>query len=329
MKVTIIIPVYNSSQFIARSLRSVFNQTYKDFEIILIDDHSSDNSISKIEQLKAEAPPFLQGKIKLLRNNKNRGQSFSRNKGIEAAKGEWIFFLDSDDEITPDCLETLTQHCNKHEMVIGNYKIKGKQNSIGAFTLEEGEYHADTIIPLQLDWKIYTMVWNKLIKKEFIIKHRLYFLEGVIHEDNLWSFCSAFCLEKIYITQNKTYTYHIRVNSTERSHSEEFHQENLFNVQINMLKFLYGSDTLNQSAVDKHKKEIHRFMEKQIRNLIIKAPKASASNKAKERYCLVRNCTAHWSLERYFKFGLSSKYFIRNLHFLFPSKVGFHFYLLF
>ncbi len=98
--VSIITPIYNSESFILETINSVLNQTYQNWELILIDDCSNDKTLQIVQ-------PFLenQSKIKLLKNNTNLGAAISRNKGIKAAQGDYIAFLDADDLWKPEKLE--------------------------------------------------------------------------------------------------------------------------------------------------------------------------------------------------------------------------------
>ena len=98
-KVSVIIPVYNSEKYISECLDSVLNQTFKDIEIICIDDGSTDKSFDILNRYNIK-----EKRITLL-TQKNLGQSVARNKALEIAKGEYIYFLDSDDYIEPNLIE--------------------------------------------------------------------------------------------------------------------------------------------------------------------------------------------------------------------------------
>lgn len=91
-KISIIIPVYNSEKYIRRCLNSILNQTFQDFEIILIDDNSKDNSLKIISEIEK----IHKDKIKILKNAKNVGAGASRNKGLKIASGEYITFIDKE-----------------------------------------------------------------------------------------------------------------------------------------------------------------------------------------------------------------------------------------
>ncbi len=100
-KVSIITPLYNSEEYIAGAIDSVLAQSYTDFEMIIIDDHSQDNSVSIVKS-------YTDPRIQLICMKENKGAGIARNKGIEAAKGRYIAFLDSDDLWLPNKLEKQT-----------------------------------------------------------------------------------------------------------------------------------------------------------------------------------------------------------------------------
>lgn len=97
-KVSVIIPTYNRSHVLGRAVRSVLNQTYQDFELIVVDDGSSDATVEVVSG-------FADPRIRYLRHEENRGAAAARNSGIKAARGEYIAFLDSDDEWFPEKLQ--------------------------------------------------------------------------------------------------------------------------------------------------------------------------------------------------------------------------------
>ncbi|KPQ13227.1 MAG: Glycosyltransferases involved in cell wall biogenesis [Algoriphagus marincola HL-49] len=100
MLVSVITPVHNSYELVEETIQSVLNQTFKDWELILIDDKSSDNGLQILKKYEKLDP-----RIRLLENSKNKGAALTRNRGIEAAKGRFIAFLDSDDLWEPTKLE--------------------------------------------------------------------------------------------------------------------------------------------------------------------------------------------------------------------------------
>ena len=95
-KVSVIIPTYNRAYLISRAINSVLNQTYQDFEIIIVDDGSTDNTEEVIKEFQEKDE-----RIKYIRHKNNKGEAAARNTGIKAAKNEYISFQDSDDESFP------------------------------------------------------------------------------------------------------------------------------------------------------------------------------------------------------------------------------------
>lgn len=114
--ISVVIPLYNKERQIGKTLRSVLDQTYQDFEIVLVNDGSTDSSVSEVEK-------FQDARIRLI-NQKNAGVSVARNRGIQESKGDYIALLDGDDEWKPDYLETqmeLTQKYPECDVFAVNY----------------------------------------------------------------------------------------------------------------------------------------------------------------------------------------------------------------
>lgn len=216
-KVSIIIPIYNVEAFIKDCLGSVINQNMTDgIECILVDDCGKDNSIKIAEQIIKE----YSGNISfcVLHHEKNKGLSAARNTGIRAAKGEYLYFLDSDDKISDDCISSMWELIEKHgkvDMVQGSYFVEGKEKSISHFW-QYGEYtnNKKDIKHFLLNYhgKI-TAAQNRLINREFILKNNLFFKEGIIHEDNYWTFFLAKRINSIAVNKNKTYFHIYNPNS--------------------------------------------------------------------------------------------------------------------
>lgn len=213
MKVSIIIPVYNVSSYVDSCLRSVALQTYRNCEVVLVDDCGSDDSIERVCS-------FIENNKldwKVVRHNRNRGLSAARNTGLQHCSGEYVYFLDSDDEIEPDSIEKLVTPINQnkvYDFVIGGYSKVGEVVATPRLELATGGYYDNAeILRLYAEGKWYMMAWNKLCRKDFLLKHDLLFEEGLIHEDVLWSFKLACRAESMYVVNEPTYKYTIRANS--------------------------------------------------------------------------------------------------------------------
>ena len=118
MKFSIIVPIYNVEKYLDKCLKSLINQTYSDYEIICIDDGSTDSSLEVLKKYQDE------DRILIYQNDSNRGLSYTRNRGMSYAHGEYIIFVDSDDWIYQETLEVLEKKTiNKPDIIFYNMKI--------------------------------------------------------------------------------------------------------------------------------------------------------------------------------------------------------------
>ena len=215
--VTISIPIYHCENHIISCLQSVVNQIYKNIEIQLVDDLGNDNSMQMAEGFIKEHPDF---NFKILKNEKNSGLSVVRNVGINNAQGKYIFFLDSDDEITPDCISKMVEIAEREkvQMVCGNVRTLKLDTleEVNAFKLaitEEKIEGNKQIFDLFVQGKFPVPSWNKLILLDFLKKNQLYFTPGLFAQDSLQSFETALVLESVCFLQDYTYIYYLHQDS--------------------------------------------------------------------------------------------------------------------
>lgn len=176
-KVSIIIPNYNAGIYISRCIESVMNQSYKNIEVIIIDDGSTDNSWDIINKYKNKYPQII------IKYQDNMNASIARNKGIDLASGKYVLFLDSDDELCNDAIKFLVSAIeeNKSDLVVGNFiSIDSKGNFI------RKEIITDKSINRTNPMKYAGMVpnpSNKLFKLDIIKNNRIYFGNVRIGQD--------------------------------------------------------------------------------------------------------------------------------------------------
>jgi glycosyltransferase involved in cell wall biosynthesis len=208
MKVSIIIPVYNVEPYIERCLLSALNQTYGDIEIILVDDCGQDKSIEVANRVIQNHKNGY--KTTVLKHNQNKGLSEARNTGIRAATGDYLYFLDSDDEITLDCIEILAKESEGYEVIIGGVALPSGEVY---FKNKSSTFQGDEIRNAYFNRLIYDMACNKLVLRKFLLSNNLFFEPGLIHEDSLWTFFLSMSCNQLKIIDNSTYIYHIRKGS--------------------------------------------------------------------------------------------------------------------
>lgn len=216
--VTISIPIFKCEKFIIRCLESVKSQTYKNLEIILINDCTPDNSMFLIREFR-EAN--LELNIKIIEHTENSGLSVVRNNGINASTGEYLFFLDSDDEITADCIQLLVENAKKTDaqiVIAQNRWINTFDNTTKDFgfpTVAEKKYYNNNLEIFSVYSKggFPSSSWNKLFKKDFIIKNQIYFVPGLFAQDELWFFHLLLKTDTLSIIDNITYLYYLHGES--------------------------------------------------------------------------------------------------------------------
>ncbi len=247
-KISIIIPMYNSETFLKKCLDSVIVQTMKSFEIIIIDDKSTDRSL-KIANEYTDKFNY----IKIVNLQKNNGVSFARNIGLEHARGEYIFFLDSDDFIESNFLEVMYKNikkCNADIACCKYYYIKekGKKNSNKKiyirkclFNHRPGKYNSVNIIgTLIKDTNLHFFLWNKIFKRDIILQNNLFF-ENKCFEDMIFTLKAFYFSHKIVIIDD--FLYYYRKHNFSLTNSMSFDQLNSYLHSLKLIKsFLIEKD---------------------------------------------------------------------------------------
>lgn len=238
MKVSIIIPIYNVAPYVKACLQSVFNQTYQDIEVLLVNDCGTDNSMDIVTNLiKGYDGKF---DIKVLHHPQNKGLSAARNTGIKAASGEYIYFLDSDDTIPHDGINNLAKKVFEHpnvSFVIGGIKTFGQR--VYQYPLLSQEYidKNDKVLIDYLQFKWNVMACNKLINRDFILNNNIQFIEGVYHEDMDFSFRLAYYAQSMACCYDITYNYLIRKGSI-TTHKNIKNYEDYFSIFTHNFRLL-------------------------------------------------------------------------------------------
>jgi glycosyltransferase involved in cell wall biosynthesis len=316
MKISVIIPVYNVEPYIERCLLSALDQTYQDLEIILVDDCSQDRSLEIAGKVISDHR--RSHRVRILKHSQNRGPAAARNTGIEASTGEYVYFLDSDDEITPDCIERFASFSEKKkpDFVIGNYLEIGPFRDRVRLNLSKGILFGNAkIFQSYLTWKWNSSTWNKLINKEFLLNHQLFFTEGLLYEDTLWSFVLASYAKTIGVVTDYTYRYYRRNTSVTAMDSEIKLMHRLSALQLTAE--YVQSRNLNMNGL------IYNYGEKSKAGIFVAAIEDRSSWAVKKKaYRFFRTCKL--KEKGAFRIPFSAK--IRDFHYCFPSLLGFYMY---
>lgn len=259
-KVSIIVPVYNKEKFLDKLLKSLLDQSYKNIEILLIDDGSKDNSLKICKSYKDE-------RIKVI-HKENGGVSSARNIGLEIAKGDYIAFVDADDYIEKDYIKKLVTNIKKYDICECGYNRVNEEGEILEKNILQNELLSDNY-KIQKAYLNYNntndFLWNKLFKKETL--ENIKFPKYKCSEDYLF-IAKVFKNVKSKITIPDTlYNY---VSNEESVGSEKFSEKKLdviyareeaFEFYENDLKYLVATQIMYQckvlySIADEHSKKI-------------------------------------------------------------------------
>ena len=210
--VSIVIPVYKVEIFIERCLKSVVNQSYPAIECILVNDVTPDNSMIIAQDFIKQHPAF---DFKIINQAYNQGLSMARNAGMNLAKGKYVYFLDSDDEITTYAIQNLVELAERtdSEMVLGqsvciNEEENWRRNYFPIKTQDDVLEGNKNIVWNFVNGQYPVMACDKLVRMDFLMKHQLYFVKDLFSQDVLWSFQSMLKFEKIAFLREDTYLYY-------------------------------------------------------------------------------------------------------------------------
>ena len=247
--VSIIVPIYNVSPFLGRCINSLLSQTYSNFELLLIDDGSEDES----GQI-CDAYAKTDSRIRVF-HNKNMGLSSSRNYGLAHSKGTWISFIDGDDWVSDDFIEKLYNLAtrDKADIVYCDWFFAYKNDNFErCFCFSPGRHKTETLYGLILD--SYHVVWNKIYRKDFLEKYNLLFPKHIqkFNEDTWFSLRAFFFTEAVAKVNAPLYYYN---RENEGAITRAYQSE-----QARMVRSFVYQDALNffsdQGVLDDYRKPI-------------------------------------------------------------------------
>jgi glycosyltransferase involved in cell wall biosynthesis len=207
--ISIIVPVYNSEQYLSRCIESILKQTYTDFELILVDDGSNDTSLNMCETYAK-----TDSRIKII-STENNGVSSARNTGLNATNGTYIGFVDSDDWIEPDMYELLIKNAEKYKADISccNYFMNSTTEKILEYQENEKVVYSDgDCVDFFLERKLFgNSVCNKVFNKKVLIHG---FQIGLsVGEDAFFLFEACLNSKTIVCCNEAKYHYYVRIGS--------------------------------------------------------------------------------------------------------------------
>ncbi len=213
-KLSIIMPVYNVAPYLDEALDSAENQTYKDLEIICVNDGSTDNSIEILEK-HAEKD----SRIRII-SQENQGLSGARNTGMRVALGEYIYFFDSDDILAPHAMEKAIENLEKYNADASEFNyvdfkydthIDMRKYVYKERLVEVIESDGKSENPIKKFGRWPVMVWCRVYRKSFLEDNNLYFKKHIrLNEDQPFNLCSKACMHKLVKDKNIGYFYRVK-----------------------------------------------------------------------------------------------------------------------
>lgn len=241
MLLSIIIPAYNAAAFLPRTIESIKTQNFKDYEIIIVDDGSTDNTKKILEKYQ----------VRVIEQN-HQGAAAARNTGLKHAVGEYVFFMDSDDTLKKGALANMAVHAHYTDVVIGLYtmwkddiclfeKDKNiKQEDLKGLSLEEARlFLAKT--------RLSGCPWRYFIKRSFLLDNEIYFPVNCLVEDVVWVTHVLTTATVFKINDEPFYNYCIRKNSVSTKKSFQFYEDSLN--ACDMIASLHKNATQGQLAI--------------------------------------------------------------------------------
>jgi glycosyltransferase involved in cell wall biosynthesis len=206
VKISVIIPIYNSEKYIEKCINSIVNQTLKDIEIICVNDGSTDNTENILNDFAQK-----DSRIKIL-NQENQGQGAARNYGLSIATGEYVGYVDADDYIELNYFETLYNTAKKynseiavasilkHKKFYDKYNVFYKNEKVASSIAEKIKLCGDVK-------KNFFYAWNKIYKRELLIKNEINFPQGQIYEDVMFAIKALYYSKSLVSSVGTKYHY--------------------------------------------------------------------------------------------------------------------------
>lgn len=262
--ISIIVPVYNVAPYLENCLESILQQDFQNYEIICINDSSTDNS-----DLILRKYALRYSNIKIIEHKQNRGLSVARNTGLKHATGKYVWFVDSDDMIVPDVLKELYCIAEEKSVDIVYFNMfrtseKDDKNVIeicGSFYFESDivcsgrELFCQFVAKNQMKFE----ACRQFIRRGFLKEHNIEFYKGILHEDELFSFLCAINAKRVLNVNKEYYIYRQRSGSI-MSNKNHKRSESLFVVLVQIMTIWTSNiftDMENQ-AIAKYYRNLYR-----------------------------------------------------------------------
>ncbi|HGH1676146.1 glycosyltransferase [Clostridium perfringens] len=270
IKVSVIVPIYNSEEYLDECLNSIIKQSLKEIEIILINDGSKDNSLNICRKFKNKDDRII------LLNQENSGVSVSRNNGIRISKGEYIIFVDSDDYLEEKMVEKLYNEIqnNKCDLVqCNNYLKYNSKNIKSSYNFKDKKIYGKNeflkvfVEDNILDGKVGMFLWNKIFSSNIIKENNINF-ENIILEDYLFIMEYSRFVNKFEYINETLYNYRILENSLSKTFNKSIFKNLIY---VDKRKRIFAEDIFinNDKVNEKMDSWFVRYLESSINSMFL------------------------------------------------------------
>lgn len=245
-RLSVVVPVYKSGEYINKSSASILNSSFKDLELILVDDGSPDKSGELCEQIAA-----ADLRVRVI-HKQNGGISSARNAGIKAASGEYIAFVDQDDTVRVDMYEKLMNKASEgYDIVVSDFLLVYPDREEEYHTFNVYENHDDTYRDILLKG-FGGNIWNMVVRRSIIVENDISFPEHLRHSEDVWfSLRLHLCTDKIAKIEESLYIYNLANPNQVSQHLDE---------QFSLCKMQCIDETISyiesKSKIDAYKQEL-------------------------------------------------------------------------
>lgn len=303
VEISVIVPVYNVEKYLDECLDHIINQTFSDIEIICINDGSTDSSLNILNDFAKR-----DNRVQIF-NQQNRGLGAARNRGIELAKGDYIYFMDGDDYLELTALEELLEISKNYNLDFAIFKISNFNETTKEPITDE--YYSmpylknrvgDNVFKYEdvedMALKLAVNAYGSFFKREFIDDLR--FPEGLLFEDNVFFTKALFKADRVYFYDKFLYNRRVRDDSL----SKRFSLGMLDTIDISDILL----DLIEEYGYDRHKEELYYRIFNNSYSLFKNAPvehKSDLFMEIKRRYL---KFSYKWEMDGYFKNDLSKRH---------------------
>lgn len=240
--VSVIVPVFNTEAYVEEALRSVLSQTLRDIEVICIDDGSTDNSLAILRRLAAEDP-----RIRVY-HQENCGLSVSRNRGLALAVGSYLYFMDSDDVLKPDALQTALDAAEQEEAELVLFNAENIYDSdypedfprfmprVFQYSYADCRSGIEMFVRMIRNRDMRSMVWLQLIRRDFLLRSGIRFHAGTLYEDMAYTFAVLLHAGHIRFLDQVLYGRRLRRDSITTSEKRFDHALGIFRAYQDILE---------------------------------------------------------------------------------------------